>query len=51
MGEYKNENLVKILSDSYKIAILMRKNGEKWGVYRNKNWVKILADSYKWLFW
>ena len=50
MGEYRNENLVQILSDSNKIAILVRKNVEKRGLYRNENWVKILSDSYKCLF-
>ena len=31
MGEHKNENLVKILSDSYKIVILMRKTVKNGG--------------------
>ena len=35
-GEYRNENWVKILSDSYKIAILVRKNGENAGIWKWK---------------
>ena len=42
---------IKSWSDSQKIAVLMRKNGEKRWVYKNENCVKVLSDSYKWLFW
>ena len=51
MGEYRNENWVKILSDSYKRAILLRKNGKKWGDIEIKIELKFCLIHIKELFY